>query len=87
MSRKKKISYMYDGDVALYEFGASHPMKPYRMRIAHSIIKQWGLDEEMDIVRPSLATGMPCILPPVCPSICGTPQAQPGQVWMNRSAL
>lgn len=36
-------------DVGNYNYGAGHPMKPHRIRMAHSLIMNYGLYQHMEI--------------------------------------
>ncbi|KAJ1960328.1 DNA-dependent RNA polymerase II [Dipsacomyces acuminosporus] len=56
MDRKKRVTYFYDEDVGNYNYGYDHCMKPFRIRMAHSIITSYGLDQKMNIIRPPRAT-------------------------------
>jgi histone deacetylase 1/2 len=52
----KKVAYFYDSDVGNYAYVAGHPMKPHRIRMAHSLIMNYGLYTKMEIyVRESPA--------------------------------
>ena len=42
-NQKKRIAYFYDADIGNYAYGAGHPMKPHRIRMAHSLIMNYGL--------------------------------------------
>ncbi|KAH3674227.1 hypothetical protein WICMUC_003469 [Wickerhamomyces mucosus] len=53
---EKKIAYFYDADVGNYAYGAGHPMKPHRIRMAHSLIMNYGLYKKMEIYRAKPAT-------------------------------
>jgi len=46
---KKKVAYFYDSDVGNYAYVAGHPMKPHRIRMAHSLIMNYGLYTQMEI--------------------------------------
>ena len=46
---RKKIAYFYDSDVGNYAYVAGHPMKPHRVRMAHSLIMNYGLYKGMEI--------------------------------------
>jgi len=48
-SRPKKVAYFYDSDVGNYAYVAGHPMKPHRIRMAHSLIMNYGLYSKMEI--------------------------------------
>jgi len=53
-SQPKKVAYFYDSDVGNYAYNAGHPMKPHRIRMAHSLIMNYGLYKKMEIyVRSS----------------------------------
>lgn len=55
-SNKKRVAYFYDADVGNYAYGAGHPMKPHRIRMAHSLIMNYGLYKKMEIYRAKPAT-------------------------------
>jgi histone deacetylase 1/2 len=56
-SNPKKVAYFYDSDVGNYAYVAGHPMKPHRIRMAHSLIMNYGLYTKMEIyVRPDPVT-------------------------------
>jgi acetoin utilization deacetylase AcuC-like enzyme len=46
---KKKVAYFYDSDVGNYAYVAGHPMKPHRIRLAHSLIMNYGTYRKMEI--------------------------------------
>lgn len=48
-ARSKKIAYFYDSDVGNYAYVSGHPMKPHRIRMAHSLIMNYGLYKKMEI--------------------------------------
>jgi len=47
--KPKKVAYFYDSDVGNYAYVAGHPMKPHRIRVAHSLIMNYGLYKKMEI--------------------------------------
>jgi len=48
-SQPKKVAYFYDSDVGNFAYTSGHPMKPHRIRIAHSLILNSGLYKKMEI--------------------------------------
>lgn len=46
---KTKVAYFYDSDVGNYAYVAGHPMKPHRIRMAHSLIMNYELYKKMEI--------------------------------------
>jgi len=48
-SSKKTVAYFYDSDVGNYAYTAGHPMKPHRIRVAHSLIMNYGCYKKMEI--------------------------------------
>lgn len=48
-SSKKRVAYFYDSDVGNYAYVAGHPMKPHRIRLAHSLIMNYGVYQKMEI--------------------------------------
>lgn len=57
-SNQKKVAYFYDADVGNYAYVAGHPMKPHRIRMAHSLIMNYGLYRKMEIYV-SVGEGFP----------------------------
>ena len=55
-TNKERVAYFYDSDVSNYSYGASHPMKPARIRMAHSLVMNYGLYKKMEIYRAKPAT-------------------------------
>ncbi|KAI9500453.1 histone deacetylase clr6 [Coemansia spiralis] len=56
MGWNKRVAYFYDEEVGNYNYGYDHCMKPFRIRMAHSIITSYGLDKKMDVICPPRAT-------------------------------
>lgn len=48
-NRSKSTAYFYDSDVGNYAYVAGHPMKPHRIRMAHSLIMNYRLYKHMEI--------------------------------------
>ncbi|EEH48366.2 histone deacetylase RPD3 [Paracoccidioides brasiliensis Pb18] len=48
---RKRVAYFYDSDVGNYAYVAGHPMKPHRIRMAHSLVMNYGLYKKMEIYR------------------------------------
>ncbi|KAK5122570.1 hypothetical protein LTR85_003833 [Meristemomyces frigidus] len=55
-SQPKKVAYFYDSDVGNYAYNAGHPMKPHRIRMAHSLIMNYGLYKHLEIYRAKPAS-------------------------------
>ncbi|KIW18633.1 histone deacetylase RPD3 [Exophiala spinifera] len=53
---KKRVAYFYDSDVGNYAYVSGHPMKPHRIRLAHSLVMNYGLYKHMEIYRAKPAT-------------------------------
>ncbi|EMC99916.1 hypothetical protein BAUCODRAFT_54799, partial [Baudoinia panamericana UAMH 10762] len=51
-----KVAYFYDSDVGNYAYNAGHPMKPHRIRMAHSLIMNYGLYKRLEIYRAKPAS-------------------------------
>ena len=53
-----KTAYIYSGDFASYDYGASHPLKPARLRLAYDLTRACGLLSEPDdrVIIPCPAT-------------------------------
>lgn len=48
-SNKKRVAYFYDSDVGNYSYVSGHPMKPHRIRLAHSLIMNYNIYQKMEI--------------------------------------
>ncbi|KAK6442199.1 histone deacetylase [Oleoguttula sp. CCFEE 5521] len=55
-SQPRKVAYFYDSDVGNYAYNAGHPMKPHRIRMAHSLIMNYGLYKKLEIYRAKPAS-------------------------------
>ncbi len=49
------MAYFYDPDVGSYYYGPGHPMKPHRVKMAHSLILHYGLYKQMEVGSASPA--------------------------------
>ena len=51
--RLTPAEYFVPGDTGNYYYGECHPMKPHRIRMAHSLLVNYGLYKKMQVyVRP-----------------------------------
>ena len=46
-----QVAYFYDADVGKYYYGQGHPMKPHRVKMAHSLILHYGLYSQMEVSK------------------------------------
>ncbi|KAF7084355.1 hypothetical protein CFC21_088000 [Triticum aestivum] len=53
--QKRRVCYFYDSEVGNYYYGQGHPMKPHRIRMTHSLLAQYGLLDQMQVLRPNPA--------------------------------
>ena len=44
-----RVSYFYDSEVGSFFYGQEHPMKPFRIKMAHQLIVNYGLYRKMSI--------------------------------------
>lgn len=47
-SNPRRVAYFYDPDVGNYVYYLGHPMKPHRIRMAHNLIVNYGLCDDID---------------------------------------
>jgi acetoin utilization deacetylase AcuC-like enzyme len=52
----KNVAYFYDRDVANFHYGESHPMKPHRLALTHSLIINYDLFKKMKVYKPRRAS-------------------------------
>ncbi|PPJ60965.1 hypothetical protein CBER1_11246 [Cercospora berteroae] len=55
-TQKKRVAYFYDSDVGNYAYQSGHLMKPHRIRMAHSLVMNYGLYNKMEIYRAKPAS-------------------------------
>jgi len=46
-----KIVYLYNEDLTNFEFSKDHFMKPRRIKMAHSLVKTFGLNPYLTIIN------------------------------------
>jgi histone deacetylase 1/2 len=46
------VSYYYDDAVAQYSYGEGHPMKPYRIRLAHELVSSYQMLPKLHWYKP-----------------------------------
>uniref|UniRef100_M8BRY6 Histone deacetylase n=1 Tax=Aegilops tauschii TaxID=37682 RepID=M8BRY6_AEGTA len=51
-SRPRRVSYFYEPPIGDYSSGQGHPMKPHRIRMAHSLVIHYGLHRLLELSRP-----------------------------------
>ena len=51
LSRKQKVSYYYDEDFSVFQVSDSHPMKPLRIKMTDTLIKEYEMDKQMDNLK------------------------------------
>ncbi len=44
-----QVAYFYDPEIGNYYYGTGHPMKPHRVKMAHSLIVHYGLASQMEV--------------------------------------
>lgn len=49
-----KVAYFYDSEVGNYAYVSGHPMKPHRIRVAHSLVMNYELYKKMEIYVSSI---------------------------------
>ena len=51
-----RVSYFYDTEVGSFFYGQEHPMKPFRIKMAHQLIVNYGLYRKMSVYVSDLGT-------------------------------
>ncbi|MBW0506788.1 hypothetical protein O181_046503 [Austropuccinia psidii MF-1] len=51
-----RVAYYFDDDIGAYAFAPHHPMKPHRIKMAHNLILNAGLNNKMDMLTAKRAT-------------------------------
>lgn len=50
-TRKSRVSYYFDEDFATYQVHATHPMKPFRVKMTDTLVKCYGMDKKMQNMK------------------------------------
>ena len=62
---QSQVSYFYDPEIGNYYYGTGHPMKPHRVKMAHSLIVHYGLASHMEVrlgCNPAIASNAVLVL-------------------------
>jgi hypothetical protein len=54
---KKRVAYFYDSDIGNYAYVTGHPMKPHRIRLAHSLVMNYDVYKFLEIYVSRLLRG------------------------------
>lgn len=46
---KKRVAYFYDSDIGNYAYVTGHPMKPHRIRLAHSLVMNYNVYKFLEV--------------------------------------
>lgn len=46
---KKQVAYFYDSDIGNYAYVTGHPMKPHRIRLAHSLVMNYNIYKFLEV--------------------------------------
>ena len=46
-SAQNRVAYYFDDEIGMYTFIKAHPMRPLRMKITDTLLKVYGLDQQM----------------------------------------
>uniref|UniRef100_A0A915B029 Histone deacetylase n=1 Tax=Parascaris univalens TaxID=6257 RepID=A0A915B029_PARUN len=58
MTSKRRVCYYYHPDVGSFHYGPKHPMKPQRLAAIHSLVVNYGLHDEMLVLKPPKASAI-----------------------------
>ena len=48
VTRKSKVSYYYDEDFSVFQVSEAHPMKPLRIKMTDTLIREYDMTSHMD---------------------------------------
>ncbi|KAL1363860.1 hypothetical protein HN51_012023 [Arachis hypogaea] len=51
-ANERKVTYFYEPTIGDFFYGHGHPMKPHRIRMAHSLVVHYGLHRLLHVSRP-----------------------------------
>lgn len=52
---KKQVAYFYDSDIGNYAYVTGHPMKPHRIRLAHSLVMNYNVYKYLEVYVRTLS--------------------------------
>jgi hypothetical protein len=55
---KKRVAYFYDSDIGNYAYVTGHPMKPHRIRLAHSLVMNYNVYKFLEIYVSRRSAGV-----------------------------
>ncbi|KAK9836982.1 hypothetical protein WJX81_004308 [Elliptochloris bilobata] len=50
--KDKTVGYFYDEELTNFNYGGGNPMRPHRVRLTHSLVKNYGLNKRLLVHRP-----------------------------------
>lgn len=73
-SQKKKVAYFYDSDIGNYAYVTGHPMKPHRIRLAHSLVMNYNVYKYLEVYvsTPCQCVPMDCVVKTKIPESSNT---------------
>ena len=71
-----QVSYFYDPECGSFYYGPGHPMKPHRVKMAHSLILHYGLYTKLQARVPHTPRRPP-------PPRAADPASLPSATWMR----
>jgi len=58
MATNRRVSYFYDEEAGTHHYGPGHPMKPARLSLCHSLVENYGLYRQLEVLLPARATAL-----------------------------
>ena len=52
----RNVAYFFDEELCNYNYGGGNPMRPHRHRLTTNLVKGYGLDEKLHVIRPAART-------------------------------
>ncbi|CAL5222017.1 g4307 [Coccomyxa viridis] len=50
--KDKRVGYFYDEELTNHNYGGGNPMRPHRVRLTHSLVENYNLNQRMLVHRP-----------------------------------
>lgn len=52
----RNVAYFFDEELCNYNYGGGNPMRPHRHRLTSNLVRGYGLEEKLQIIRPRART-------------------------------
>ena len=52
----RNVGYFFDEELCNYNYGGGNPMRPHRHRLTTNLVRGYGMDDKLHVIRPAART-------------------------------